>query len=68
MCKSLVLHMFSLHLEKYIGVENLDHMMGICLTFRNVKLFSNLYCFTFPLLVSEDSHLSIVLALLRGML
>ena len=48
--------MFSLHLEKYIGVENLDHMMGVRLTFRNVKLFSNLYCFTFPLLVSKDSR------------
>ena len=60
--------LLSLHLEKYLRVENLDHMMGVCLAFRNVKLFSNLYCFTFPPVVSEDSSFSIILALLICML
>lgn len=48
---------------KYLGVERLNHMVGVCLTFEeSAKLFSKVgTLFTLPLVMYESSSWSILL-------
>lgn len=48
--KSLCGLMFSFFLGKYLGIEWLDHMVDVCLTFEETaKLFSEVFVpYTFP--------------------
>ena len=60
MYKFLCGHMFSFLLGIYLGVELLDHMVSLCLTFWGTsKLYPKQLCnFTFPPAMCEGSNFS----------
>lgn len=54
--KSICAHILSFLLGKYLGMEWLSHMVGVCLTFSETGKW--LYHFTFPSIMCESSDCS----------
>lgn len=53
MCKSVYEHMFSFVLDKYLGVQWLDSVVGMCLNFKKLS---------YPLAVYDPVHCSTLLS------